>query len=472
MTGVKIVRAREIDGVVGDDVRAYVVGHLARHQGFQHVDSHDVEIGVAGYPEAGVDTPHLHPTVTEAQLVLAGRVELRLLADGAEHVLHPGDFYLVEPGTAHVQKASRGTRVAIVKWPSLDDKTIVEPDDETRAWMDEPVAGEEPPARRRGWWRRLEIGRWVRNVIRGTGIRSYQWHVAGKRAWIVTVSTCTLLVTFVPVVISVPVAWGWYLASGALVGCVAGIHAATRLVDRRFSITSSRDVRVVVGSFWDVVASVDGERTAIAFGVHDRLTAGELRPRSLHAEFRRYHLGSVVGEGGVPIEIACARALGKDARVPGADEERWAFGTVVPVPYVGAGPSARRAYLLVNSTLGLSEGIGVPHRFNGISATGEDAAASAGPRRLFEAVRDDSYPAETLVVPLLGTGYAARATPTGAIFHLVDAYIDALLEDGASARVRHLVISLHHTQVTEGNVDLRAVHKYVEARLAVHARMV
>lgn len=48
-----------------------------------------------------------------------------------------GDFYVIDPGVAHVQKSAAGTRILFVKHPAGDDKTPVAADAELSAWLDD-----------------------------------------------------------------------------------------------------------------------------------------------------------------------------------------------------------------------------------------------------------------------------------------------------------------------------------------------
>lgn len=140
-----MVRAESISGSLIGNVRAYVQGDLKSPQDFEHVHSKDVEIGFANYDQDGVDDPHFHPIATEAQVVISGFVELLNIDTGKQIDLAPGDFYVVEPGVKHVQRATSGTRVLIVKWPSLNDKTLIEPDAATQLWIAESAKREATP---------------------------------------------------------------------------------------------------------------------------------------------------------------------------------------------------------------------------------------------------------------------------------------------------------------------------------------
>lgn len=139
MSRIRTIKASDYAHSLEGNVRAYLTGDLKVAQEFGHVATEQVEIGIANYDSDGVDTPHFHPTVTEAQIVVSGFVHLLDITNQVQIELGPGDFYLIEPGVAHVQKAVAGTRVVIVKWPSLNDKTVVQPDRFVSEWLAQPV---------------------------------------------------------------------------------------------------------------------------------------------------------------------------------------------------------------------------------------------------------------------------------------------------------------------------------------------
>ena len=132
----EIIRRRQLDDALTHDYRQYLTGHLGRPQPFlKHIDD-DTEIGMSFYREFRSDTPHVHPVCTEHAYILEGMIRLRLLdGSGEEYELHPGDFFVLPPNTPYVTKNAPGTRVLFIKAPGRNDKTLVEPDAETLAWM-------------------------------------------------------------------------------------------------------------------------------------------------------------------------------------------------------------------------------------------------------------------------------------------------------------------------------------------------
>lgn len=265
------------------------------------------------------------------------------------------------------------------------------------------------------------------------------------------------------------------------------ILSARRVVSdlkaKSFSLGGGKSIDILIGSFWQ---SVDRARSlnykyVIAFGVHDRLTSAPLKKSSLHAEFREQHLGAYSRES-EDYEVTRAKKLFPSMAARGG---QLPFGTVIPIPYpihAQNGVShverneadAGRAYLFVNSTLEPKTVECEPNNFHSrISGDGSDATTlSNNFRGLFDTIQNDGHSANTLVVPLLGTGYSSSASPTAAVFHLIDAYFHYLLyTDRGATKLSRMVISLMPVNVTEGQVDLKAVHDYVEARSKIYDRM-
>jgi len=130
------IRGARIKDVLDREYRQYLTGHLARPQPeLQHIED-DIEIGMSYYQTFTADTPHVHPRATEHGYVLEGCLRIRLLdGSGTEMEFHEGDFFVIRPGTPYAGKNKEGTRILFIKSPGVNDKTPVEPDGETRAWL-------------------------------------------------------------------------------------------------------------------------------------------------------------------------------------------------------------------------------------------------------------------------------------------------------------------------------------------------
>ena len=133
---IKVIKREQIEEALSKEYRQYLTGHLRRPQPFlEHVED-DIEIGMSYYREFAADTPHVHPVCTEHAYVLQGSVKVRLL-DGSneEYELRAGDLFVFYPGTPYATKNAEGTKVLFIKSPGMNDKTLVEIDDETKRWL-------------------------------------------------------------------------------------------------------------------------------------------------------------------------------------------------------------------------------------------------------------------------------------------------------------------------------------------------
>ncbi|MBQ8688174.1 MAG: cupin domain-containing protein [Ruminococcus sp.] len=132
----EIIRKCALDYALEQEYRQYLTGHLSRPQPFlQHVED-DIEIGISHYREFTADTPHMHPAATEHAYILQGSVKVKLLdGSAAEYEFHEGDFFVLQPGIACAAKNKADTKVLFIKSPGVNDKTVVEVDEETEKWL-------------------------------------------------------------------------------------------------------------------------------------------------------------------------------------------------------------------------------------------------------------------------------------------------------------------------------------------------
>lgn len=131
-----VIRKDTLNGALEKEYRQYLTGHLQRSQEhLQHIDD-DIEIGVSHYKAFTADKPHMHPSCTEHSLVLQGSLRVRLL-DGSkeEYEFHEGDFFLLRPGIPYASKNAPDTRILFIKSPGINDKVLVEIDEETKIWL-------------------------------------------------------------------------------------------------------------------------------------------------------------------------------------------------------------------------------------------------------------------------------------------------------------------------------------------------
>lgn len=133
-----VIRNAELNSALEKEYRQYLAGHLQHPQEhLQHIDD-DIEIGVSYYKTFTADKPHIHPSCTEHSLVLQGCLRMRLL-DGSreEYEFREGDFFILRPGVPYAAKNASDTRILFIKSPGVNDKVVVEMDEETKAWLSE-----------------------------------------------------------------------------------------------------------------------------------------------------------------------------------------------------------------------------------------------------------------------------------------------------------------------------------------------
>lgn len=132
----EIIRKEQLCNALQQSYRQYLTGHLSVPQpSLKHIDD-DIEIGMSLYKEFTADTPHVHPVCTEHAYILQGAIRIKLLdGSGEEQEFKAGDFFLLRPGTPYATKNAPGTQVLFIKSPGMNDKTIVETDEETKKWL-------------------------------------------------------------------------------------------------------------------------------------------------------------------------------------------------------------------------------------------------------------------------------------------------------------------------------------------------
>ena len=135
MAGIEKISRDDIEQHVTAEGRQYLVGNLQLPQPLLHLHDEDVEVGISVYKEFTADKPHIHPITTEYQMVLHGYSEIKDLHRNEVTKLFAGDFFIVRRGTAYAQKSQANTRILFFKYPSGNDKTLVEIDEETKVWL-------------------------------------------------------------------------------------------------------------------------------------------------------------------------------------------------------------------------------------------------------------------------------------------------------------------------------------------------
>lgn len=128
-------KKKDIEEAFDGERRQYFVGNLKKPQNLPFLLSENVEVGLTSYDEFTVEPAHRHSMAREYAYMVAGRTQY-LDPDTKEiYEFETGDFYAVNPGTTYAQKSEAGTKILFVKEPSIDDKDLVEMDEETRRWL-------------------------------------------------------------------------------------------------------------------------------------------------------------------------------------------------------------------------------------------------------------------------------------------------------------------------------------------------
>ena len=135
-TFIKINNA-DIEEVLKNVSRQYLVGDLKKPQEIGHIKSEQLEIGITNYSQYTTEDVHYHTKAVEYQYVLAGWTTYMEVETGKVFEFKKGDFYCIEPGTAYAQKSKGGTRILFVKVPSVNDKCLVELSEEIQQWYKE-----------------------------------------------------------------------------------------------------------------------------------------------------------------------------------------------------------------------------------------------------------------------------------------------------------------------------------------------
>lgn len=131
------IRSKDIENAFLKEYRHYLTGHLSRPQmQLKHIED-DIEVGMSNYESFTADKPHMHPVATDHGYVLKGAVKVRSFepAGMEEMEYREGDFFVIRPGIKHATKNAAGTRVLFIKSPGINDKTVVEVDEDTQNWL-------------------------------------------------------------------------------------------------------------------------------------------------------------------------------------------------------------------------------------------------------------------------------------------------------------------------------------------------
>ena len=130
------LRGEEIDEALNKEYRQYLAGNLTKEQKHLPYIADDIEVGISNYTEFTADKPHMHPVATEHGYILQGALRIKRLDSNQEaEEFRTGDFFVIQKGIPYASKSIAGTKVLFIKSPGINDKTVVDVDDETALWL-------------------------------------------------------------------------------------------------------------------------------------------------------------------------------------------------------------------------------------------------------------------------------------------------------------------------------------------------
>ncbi|KAB2332611.1 cupin [Bacillus mesophilum] len=136
---IKKISKETLDNVLQYNERQYLVGNLKIPQMLQHIHDNNIEVGISHYKKFTADKPHIHIEVTEYQMILQGYSEIKDMLTEEIIELHEGDFYIVNKETPYAQKSKEDTKILFFKYPSINDKQIIEIDQSTQSWLNTEI---------------------------------------------------------------------------------------------------------------------------------------------------------------------------------------------------------------------------------------------------------------------------------------------------------------------------------------------
>ncbi len=134
MKRIEIVSGQSIESALCSSKRQYIVGELALPQELEYLRDPHVEAGITEYKEYTIEKPHYHTKTTEYIYVLAGESKYINVNTREETFVRQGDFYLIHPGITYAQKSKAGLKLLFFKYPSGNDKIVVEDDGSLECW--------------------------------------------------------------------------------------------------------------------------------------------------------------------------------------------------------------------------------------------------------------------------------------------------------------------------------------------------
>ncbi len=120
-----------------DSTRQYFVGNLSKPQQLTFIRDDRLEIGISSYPEFKAEPTHIHDVAVEYQYMVSGYTEYMDVDTGEVYIFKEGDFFAIEPKTSYSQRVKAGTNILFIKVPSINDKRLVEINEDQLAWLND-----------------------------------------------------------------------------------------------------------------------------------------------------------------------------------------------------------------------------------------------------------------------------------------------------------------------------------------------
>lgn len=134
MNSIVKISKENIEHILENVCRQYLVGDLKRPQELEHIQDSNLEIGITDYSEYTTEPVHFHTTATEYQYMLSGWTQYMDVNSGKVYEFKRGDFFGIKSNTTYAQKSKKGTRILFIKVPSINDKKIIESDERVEKW--------------------------------------------------------------------------------------------------------------------------------------------------------------------------------------------------------------------------------------------------------------------------------------------------------------------------------------------------
>lgn len=133
------VGSKDIKDALKETHRQYLSGQLKLPQIVKEVVDENIEVGISSYKKATYELPHYHTEVSEYQYMLKGMTEYLDTETQEVHRFVQGDFYVIRPHTKYAQRIKQNTDILFFKYPGKNDKVSFDADEQTKAWLDEPL---------------------------------------------------------------------------------------------------------------------------------------------------------------------------------------------------------------------------------------------------------------------------------------------------------------------------------------------